>query len=340
MNNMSSMERVLTTLSGKEPDRVPLFFLFTSYGAKEFGMDPKDYFEDIELIVKAQFLMQQKYRTDCITGFLYASIEYEAFGGSTKFIDDGPPNAGEPIIHSVEDINNLQVPIISQCEGLKRVLSITKKLKWEAGNQTPIIGVVIAPGSMPIMQMGFEQYIKLLYEDKESVKKLLKINQEFAVEWANEQLEAGATAICYFNPIASAEMLQKEVYKTCCFEIDKETIEQINGPTATHLASAKALPTLDLIEETGTEIVAINANESIAKVKESSGLTVLGNLSGINMCHFELEEVEREIKRICEDGMKGGRFILSDNHGEIPWQVPAEVLLACATSIDKWGKYS
>lgn len=35
----------------------------------------------------------------------------------------------------------------------------------------------------------------------------------------------------------------------------------------------------------------------------------------------------------------GGGFILSDNHGEIPWQVPDEVLMAISEAVHKWGRY-
>jgi len=38
------MQRVLTTLSHNEPDRVPLFLLLTMHGAKELGMSIKDIF--------------------------------------------------------------------------------------------------------------------------------------------------------------------------------------------------------------------------------------------------------------------------------------------------------
>ena len=34
----SSLQRVLTTLSHREPDRVPLFLLLTTHGAKELGL--------------------------------------------------------------------------------------------------------------------------------------------------------------------------------------------------------------------------------------------------------------------------------------------------------------
>jgi uroporphyrinogen decarboxylase len=39
------------------------------------------------------------------------------------------------------------------------------------------------------------------------------------------------------------------------------------------------------------------------------------------------------------EGGPGAGFILSDNHGEIPWQVPDETLLAISDAVHKWGKY-
>ena len=39
---MTSLERVLTALSHKEPDRTPLFLLFSHYGAKEMGMSIRE----------------------------------------------------------------------------------------------------------------------------------------------------------------------------------------------------------------------------------------------------------------------------------------------------------
>ena len=35
----------------------------------------------------------------------------------------------------------------------------------------------------------------------------------------------------------------------------------------------------------------------------------------------------------------GGGFILSDNQGEIPWQVPDEVLMAISDAVRRWGRY-
>ncbi|HSO82907.1 MAG TPA: methylcobamide--CoM methyltransferase MtbA, partial [Thiocapsa sp.] len=35
----------------------------------------------------------------------------------------------------------------------------------------------------------------------------------------------------------------------------------------------------------------------------------------------------------------GGGFILSDNHGEIPYQVPEDTLLAISEAVHRWGTY-
>ena len=54
--------------------------------------------------------MKEKYSNDCIYSFFYAPIEIEAFGGEVLFVDDGPPNSGEPFIKAFDQIANLQAP--------------------------------------------------------------------------------------------------------------------------------------------------------------------------------------------------------------------------------------
>ena len=192
----------------------------------------------------------------------------------------------------------------------------------------------MAPFSLPVMQMGFENYLKLIIEGGEAFEHLMKINQEFCVNWANRQLEAGATAICYFNPVASGEMIERSLYVKRAFDVDCKTIEQIQGPTATHFASARTIPTLDLIEKTGTNIVVVSARESIADIKTGSTLTVMGNLDGILLRTSSEAEIREQVGLILDQGT-GGRVILSDNHGEIPWQIPESALLTIADEVNK-----
>ena len=336
---MTSMERVLNTLSGKEVDQTPLFLFFSIYGAKEAACEIQAYFKDVDLVVETQLAMQRKYASDCLYTFQYASLEYEAFGGTTIFYPEAPPNAGAPLFSNPETINEMTLPVIESCEGLQRALKVTGKLKDRVGNQVPIIGVVMAPFSLPVMQMGFESYLNLIIEGGEQFDRLMKINQAFCIDWANRQLQAGATAICYFNPLASNEMVNRQLYMERAFELDCQTIDRINGPIAMHFASARTIPTLDLVERSGAQLIGISSREKISEVKTKCKMTVFGNLDGILMRKWTPEEIQMHVSEALEEAGQTGRLILADNHGEIPWQIPSETLLMIAETIKSRGSW-
>lgn len=65
----------------------------------------------------------------------------------------------------------------------------------------------------------------------------------------------------------------------------------------------------------------------------------MGNMNGIEMRHWSAERAEEVVRAAIANAGPGGGFILSDNHGEIPYQVPEEVLLAVSEAVHKWGRY-
>ena len=338
---MNSLERVLTTLGHQEPDRVPLFLLTTMHGAKELGMPIKEYFSKAKYVVEGQVRLQKKYQNDLFFGFFYASMEIEAFGGESVFIEDGPPNAGEPVIKKIEDIQTLSVPRIEECKPLQAVLEAQRQLKVIANGEIPIIGVVMSPFSLPVMQMGFEPYLELMMLYPNEFQHLMTINEEFCIKWANAQLDAGATAICYFDPVSSQSMVTPAQYRQLSQPGARRTIAQIKGPTATHFASGRCEKIIDDVAQTGTAIIGVSIDEdmSILKKKAAGRLTLLGNLNGIEMRRWATEDAENAVKKAISEAGKGGGFILSDNHGEIPFQVSEETLLAISEARFKWGQY-
>jgi uroporphyrinogen decarboxylase len=338
---MTSMQRVLTALDQQEPDRVPLFLLTTMHGARELGLSIRDYFSRAENVADGQLRLLKKYRGDCLYPFYYASLEVEAFGGSTIFIEDGPPNAGAPIIANSTDIDRLQPPRVVAAAGLTRMLDTIRQLKDQVGDTVPIIGVAISPFSLPVMQMGFERYLDLIYGEPERFARLMTVNQEFCIEWANAQLAAGATAICYFDPVSSTTNIPRDVYLKTGHQVAKETLSRIKGPTTTHLASGRGLGIADDIAGTGTAVVGVSALEDLAewKARAQGRYSVLGNLNGVEMRRWTPAQAESEVKRAIAKAGRGGGFVLADNHGEIPFQVPDEVLLAIRDAVERWGRY-
>ncbi len=338
---MTSMQRVLTTLGHQEPDRVPFFLLLSIHGAKELGLSIEDYFSKAENIVQGQLRLRAKYNDDCLYTFFHAPLEVEAFGGEVIFSADGPPNSGRPIITTPTDIHDLTAPKVEKTRCLQKVLQATRQLKAEVDDEVPIIGVVMSPFSLPVMQMGFASYIDLQYEQPDLLEKLLQVNMQFCIDWANAQLSAGATAICYFDPLASPTITPREMYLKTGFMTACQTLAKINGPTATHMASGRCLAIVDDLVSTGTAAVGTSVLEDLTEVKSACAgkLSILGNLNGVEMQHWSEEQAELAVKEAISKAGKGGGFILSDNHGEIPWQVPDNILLAISTAVHQWGRY-
>jgi len=338
---MTSLQRVLTTLGHQEPDRVPFFLLLTMHGAKELGLSIEKYFSKAEHVVEGQLKLRAKYRDDCIYSFFYTPIEVEAWGGEVIYFEDGPANAGRPFIHDAKQISDLVVPDIHDTACLNKVLKATAMLKAEIGDEAPIIGVVVSPFSLPVMQMGFPAYIRLMYENRPLFEKLMQVNEDFCVAWANAQLEAGATAICYFDPVSSTTVTTRDIYLQTGFKVAQSTISRIKGPTATHMASGSCLPIVNDIAQTGTAVIGSSVMEDLAQMKDAcrGKLTVLGNMNAIEMRNWSPQQAEAVVKEAIAKAGAGGGFILSDNHGEIPWQVPDEVLLNISAAVHEWGRY-
>ena len=337
---MTSLERVLTAIGQKEADRVPYFLLLSLHGAKELEISIEEYFSSAKNVYDGQIKLREKYGHDCYYSFFYTPIEVEAFGADVIYSTDGPPNAGEPFLKA-SDIESLKAPSVKESECLKKVLEATEMLKKDAKDEVPIIGVVVSPFSLPVMQMGFDKYLDLIYNNRELFDKLMDINIKFCIEWSNAQLEAGATAICYFDPIASSTVIPRELYLETGFEVAKKTIAAINGPTATHFASGNCLPIIDDVVNTGTAVIGVSSLENLSELKEKAQgkLTLLGNLNAIEMRHWSPEETEQYVKEAISKAAKGGGFILAENHGEIPWEISDETLYAIKNAVEKWGKY-
>jgi len=257
------------------------------------------------------------------------------------YVDDGPPNTDRPFIRNAEMITALKAPDIRKTPCLQKVLDAIKLMKARVGDDCPIIGVAISPFSVPVMQMGFGPYLDLMMERPELFAQLMQINEDFCVDWANAQLEAGATAICYFDPVSSPTIITRAQYLQTGFLIAKRTISRIKGPTATHMASGRTFQIVGDVIETGTAMVGVSCLENLSEIKSAcrGKISVLGNLNGIEMRRWRAEETENKVREAIAQAGPGGGFILSDNHGEIPWQVSDETLLAIGETVRRWGSY-
>jgi uroporphyrinogen decarboxylase len=145
----------------------------------------------------------------------------------------------------------------------------------------------------------------------------------------------------YFDPLASPTLVPRELYLETGFPAACRTLAGIQGPTATHLASGRTLGVLDDLAATGTLAVGVSCGEDLAQAKAACAgrLAVIGNLDAMALARWPPAQTEAAVKDAITRAGAGGGFLLSDNHGEIPWQVPEATLLTMGEAVRRWGRY-
>ncbi|HEY8095598.1 MAG TPA: uroporphyrinogen decarboxylase family protein [Methylobacter sp.] len=342
VETMTSMERVITILERRVPDRVPFFLPVTMHGAPACGLSIEEYFSKPDLIVEAQLHFQQRFGHDALVGYTFAAREAEAFGQPPLYYLDGPPNAGAPCIREFADIDRLRPPRISDCPGLQSSLAVQRGLKAAVGESIFIVGLALSPFSLPVMQMGFDAYLRLMHEDEPRFLRLMEINAAFCVDWVNAQFAAGATTVVFYDPVGSSTIVTDDLYQRLCLPVEREILAQVNGPMVAHFAGAHALSRVDALCELGFPIVCVSTFEDLAEAKVTceGKIALCGNLNAITMRNWDTAATEAEVRLAIQKGGPGGGFLLTDNHGEIPFQVPLAVLDTIAATVRREGGYS
>ncbi|MHA1674866.1 MAG: uroporphyrinogen decarboxylase family protein [Promethearchaeota archaeon] len=339
-DTLTSMDRIVGTLQQKEVDRVPFILALTHHGAIELGISIEDYYKSPENVIKGQILLQEKYQDDAVMGANFFAMEIEGWGGDVLYSKDGPPNTGRPPIRDFEMIDSLASPSFDHLPSYQNTLDIIAGLKEHFGSSMPIVGGVLAPFSLPIVQMGFDRYIELIYEHPDEFKKLMELNIEYSSKWANAQTKAGATFIVSFNPLASSDMIPRDIFLDKGYPVAERTFQKMEGLYGIHLASGRATKTFHDLARLKPIVIGVSASDNVKDLLLSyeMGPTILGNLSGINMVKWTSEQTSQIVKDLLSDVKSLGRLILADNHGEIPYYVPESNLLAISQAMDQYGR--
>ncbi|MEI7743072.1 MAG: uroporphyrinogen decarboxylase family protein [Chloroflexota bacterium] len=340
-SEVTPMERVTTTLQHRESDRVPFVLALGMYASHELGMTVPEFYADPANVIEGSLRTFAKYGSDVIAGTWPVAIELEAWGTEILWFDDGPPNAGGPIINHPEDILRLVPPRFEDGQRARWMLECISAIRARVGPDVPIMGGIVGPNSLPVMQMGFEAYLNLILERRDLWARLMAVNEEWSVAWGNAQLAAGATALAYFDPLASSTIVPPALYRETGFEVARRVIPRLNGGTVTVLASGRALPVIPDLIETGTLGVAPSVLDDLEQVVEAcrGRATIVGNLNGIEMRHWTQQEAEAKVRDLIRTAAPGGGLIVADNHGEIPLQVPEDILLAISEAVRVHGRY-
>ncbi|MBL7204266.1 MAG: hypothetical protein ISS63_08035 [Desulfobacteraceae bacterium] len=329
MGEMTSKERVLATLTGQIPDRVPLLtFGIDSNFARNMGYRSlEDVFNTLGFDV--YHIYSQNWCNGVPLGAgLKKDIPKEMqTSGGTYAGWDGIDEFGRiwkrgsyvgGVVQSDEDIEHyvpaLKLQDRTHPEQTKQAMGKHPDKAWALTTHT-------GPFGLTMESMGFEGFLYRYMDDREFIKRLLWKRTEWFAEIARYGAELGADFILMGDDVAfkGSTFIPPKEFNELMVPCYTYIVEKARIPVIWH-SDGFITPVLDTALESGlagVHSLEPTAGVDLAQVKKDYGtrLLLIGNVDcGEILCQSNLEKVRTEVQRCMDQAKGGGRYILSDSN--------------------------
>ncbi|MBX7169173.1 MAG: hypothetical protein K1X74_22755 [Pirellulales bacterium] len=349
---MNSIARVLGALHfGRggfaPPDRVPVFPVPLMQGALVYGCTVEEYFAmPAEKIARAQVELNRMLDgvPDAVAGFPHVIEDVTGWGLTlVHHYRNSTPATGGMLIREFTELSGLRAPRPEASAQLAKTRDVIGALRGMIGGEKVVLGACIAPFSLPSMLMGTSKWMRLLFTAelrKRYLQPLLEVCQQFVVEWARLQLQAGAHVVVLADGMASATMLPRAMFEDFARPLVRDTIRQIGGMVA-YEPVGRIEPFVDACADLGAVALLIGEEDDVATCKRKLGgrLGLVGNVNNMKMRRWSPARIELVAKRALRAGMPGYGFILGNQGPEIPFDVSLDQIAALVQTVEKYGRY-
>jgi len=347
MEEMTSMERVKKTLKHEEPDRVPVLFLALTIGAREAGVEVREYATNGKAMARGQLNFLRKFRVDGVVPMSDVASYADAFGCVSKFFDGKleTPVIGQHVVKDWRDWEKIKVIDPTKDGRIPTMLEATKILKDELGDSVPVVGLTPSPITWSTWLQDMGGVMKDVLRHPDELKRGLKVIAESSLETGKAFVAAGADAVIMNVTRCSREILTPKQYEEFGKPYDLHVLNGLKKLAPLMLHVCGVYPMLDLLADS-YPVVAINwwdrgTATSLTEAKQRFGkkVTLVGGLDQTReLLSGTPEQVEAQTKNAIEQAAKGGGFILSGGC-ELSAINPPENIHAAVRAAEKYGRY-
>ncbi len=227
ISRLSSLERVLTTIRHKEPDRVPVAPLVNAGARCINGVTFPEYSRSAEKAADVFTSSVEFIGGDLIVLMLDLSVEAADFGQQMIYPENSTahPDYTRPTIRDVDDYAKLRPIPISETGRMNTLIRLCHIMAGRMGWKTLVSGFVYGPLGVLSMMRGAQLFFKDCMQYPKQVMKACEAVTETLVAFAEAQCDTGVPAVTIDTLYASHSALPKQVW------------EAIEGPFAREISN-------------------------------------------------------------------------------------------------------
>ncbi|MDR1141539.1 MAG: hypothetical protein LBL62_07590 [Planctomycetaceae bacterium] len=345
----TSREIVNEAFALKKPERVPLgICLGGSYPFFVEGVDLQNLLsESPSRAAEIFYRVNERVNADFVTvGTGATAFLIDALGGEIGFSKKGAPEIVSLLIHSIDDIDKLNLQTVFQSEKLKWLRAVaaeTVKLNEDKhnNNQRSLFVSGRAPFTLAGQLLGLEILSKSLYKNKPLVEKLLTFTTELSTAYYKFMLEVkGIDGIFIADPSASGDVVSTKHFETFVIPGLTAVIERLSSYHKNSLIHicGNITDRLHLLPQTGIKMVSVDSKVDLRNAKQilNGKIGLAGNVNPVFVLEEKnADEVYIETKKCLDDAAGDGGFMLLPGC-DISAKVPEENIRAFALAAHQW----
>lgn len=333
MRELTSYQRTLRRLGGEPVDRTPNFDIMMTFAAHYIGVSLASYYQDFRVLSEANLMVQEAFDLDILQVISDPYREAADFGLLVHFPEDDLPVAVEPLLKDPRDLLKLVSPDpgagVRMCDRLEAIQYLRKR----KGGQVPIMGWVEGALAEAADLRGVMNLMKDLKKRPEWVESLLEQVVEVEIEFARQQIKAGADIIGLGDAVAS--QVSEIMYRRFALPYEQrifEAVHELGGVARLHICG-NTTHILAAMTDSGADIIDIDWMVDIDQAAQifDGRAALCGNFDPVTVM---LQGTPGDVfQAVLESQSKGGSCYFSAAGCEIPDGTPERNLRAQAAAL-------
>lgn len=344
--SMTSIERVQATLEHRKPDRVPVDLHNFQSAAAALGLPLAEVLTDGELLAEAMLKAWREFGHDMILLENGTACSAQACGVEVIYRGDSAPAVHKPVLKTLADVANLEVPDPYTTFPMNVILTATRILAGEIGDKVWICARADqGPMGLAALLRGMGDWMLDIGAGEEPalIEQVLDFSRRVGLRFAHAVIACGAHSTSIGDSLAGPDVMSPRHYRQYAWRHEQQMVDELRARgilLAIHICgNTDAI--LDDFVATGAPILEIDHKTDMRKAKAAARgkTTLLGNID----TNLLLSGTSAQITDACREAIE----ILAPDYGFIlgpgcalGTHTPAENIHALVEAGKRYGMYA
>jgi MtaA/CmuA family methyltransferase len=343
---MTSIERVQATIELRQPDRVPVDLHNFQPAVYATGLPMREVLQDGGLLAEAMLKAWHEFGHDMILLENGTACNAQACGVEVIYREDVAPATGKPLLASLEEVTNLEVPDPYTTFPMCEILRATRILSKEVGDKVWICARADqGPMDLATQLRGMNELMMdiALGDQGELIHALLDYARRVATRYAYALIECGGHSTSIGEPAAGPDVISPKHYREYPWLHEKRMAEELKarGIILHNHICGNTGPITDDFIATGAQVLEVDHKTDPCKIKEAARhrACLLGNIDTGLLAFGTPTQVEDACRELIQIWKQDSGFILGPGCAMGP-ETPAENIHTLVEAAKKYGVYS